>query len=125
MVRLGAAAWHSLYVLAETSCTHSHRDHAILYSAWALALLPAPALFATPPPVGRQGELEEEVERLEAEGAAGSPERDDGAGEQLDELRQRLSTAQEVHADLLKRRDAKKKEQRARLSGKDKDKMEE
>ena len=41
MVRLGAAAWHSLYVLAETSCTHSHRDHASLYSAWALALLPA------------------------------------------------------------------------------------
>ena len=43
MWRLAAACVLSLYQLAESSCTHSHRDYAAVYCAWALALLP-PAL---------------------------------------------------------------------------------
>ena len=41
-VRLVAALWHTGYQLAESSYSHSHRDHAAVYCAWALALLPAP-----------------------------------------------------------------------------------
>ena len=38
--RAAAAAVFTAYVLAETSHSHSHRDHANMYVTWALALLP-------------------------------------------------------------------------------------
>lgn len=41
LLRLLVAVWLSLYALSESCVTHSHRDHASVYCAWALAMLPA------------------------------------------------------------------------------------
>lgn len=40
-LRILAATALTLYVFAESSVTHGHRDHANVYTAWAVALLPA------------------------------------------------------------------------------------
>ena len=43
-LRLLVAVWHTLYQLAESAYSHSHRDHPCVYCTWALALLPDPQL---------------------------------------------------------------------------------
>ena len=60
-----------------------------------------------------QGELEAELERLEAEGKSHGGEASAGAPEVLQDLRARLSAAEGSQAELVAKRDAKKREERS------------